>query len=260
MNYFQPQHPVPIDPYFGDRLEFAIVPSLGAINLAKPSNTISRAAVASTPRYGTYGAGELPTNTSSLAWTISAQLGSGGYTLFSIQKLISGATESIIDDDDNSTRAFQYRHGGSSNIQFIPFSGGTPATVDSTAVSVNDMAGGFPSAASVTSGGAISVYYRKSKTTGSLGGAPTTPTGTAWLGGRRSGSQFMSTTEGVFLACGWSRVLNDTDVFALMDNPWLVFDSAVRRVYQPAASAGATFQSAWARNANTVVSSGARVA
>lgn len=56
----------------------------------------------------------------------------------------------------------------------------------------------------------------------------------------------------IYLAACWSRALSDSEVTSLAGNPWQLF--APRRIWVPqAAGAPATFNPAWARNRNTII-------
>jgi hypothetical protein len=162
---------------------------------------------------------------------------SGGYTL---SVLISGDDGSIdgnyLDDDDGASRAFQLRTNGGT-VQFIPFTGGSTGTISpSTPPTTAQKTSGFLLTASVSASGATAIYVDGVKTTGSLGGAPNTPT-TSWgLNNRKTSG--LAYSRNLFLAAAWDRVLANAEVVSLAANPWQLFAPSRRVVVFGAAAGG----------------------
>lgn len=248
-----PPDPCNLSASFADAA-FVVVPSWGGFNVADLSKAVTVQGKVLTT--GLYGLGVV-CPAAGVGWTVSESMPIGrGYTLFAIAAFPGNALQLVI-DDDSATRSFQFRANATNGIDFIPFSGGTPGTIQfSSGIPAVELANGFPMAATVTHAGASAIWYRNAKNTGALGGVPTYPTGTVRLGAHKDNTSAM--TKGLFVACGWPYVLTDAQLESLMDNPALLFAPRTRRLYSvPVAS---TFNPAWANSGNSIIQPGAMAA
>lgn len=184
--------------------------------------------------------GQLLSTSSSYLFNSPTQtsIKSGAYSLFAFGTGPASGMQSALDDDDGTTRRFQFRLNAG-KVELIPFySGGNGDVIAPAALSAYDLASGFAMGATVN-GTAAAVYQKGAKTAATLGGAAQTPNASITVGARKTGSQTW-TSGGLMLVAMWNRPLTDAEHASLADNPWQLFKAQpVRRLWLAwSASAG----------------------
>lgn len=165
------------------------------------------------------------------------------YTLFSFQSASTSSAnqQCVIDDDNGTTRGFQFRVNNTGAAEFIPFTaGGSPTVVTGATVTAARAASGFTMAATVTAAGAAAVWTGATKVTGSMGAAPRAPSSTIALLNRKPGGTQTPTTLPVYIAAAWSRVLTDGELQSLALNPWQLFEPENDPVFYSLGGGGVT--------------------
>jgi hypothetical protein len=176
---------------------------------------------------------------------------SSSFSLFALATGPSSGTQSAIDDDDGSTRRYQFRLNAG-KVEFIPFSSGGAQTLTfASALSAADLARGFTMGA--TAGpGRYAAFQNGQMTSVAPSGSLQTPTAKPTLGMRKSGTQQWS-LGGLCLLCSWSRTLTDSEMRSLAANPWQLFAAQDDDVEQTSvAPSGITADIAWVESDDAV--------
>lgn len=149
---------------------------------------------------------------------------SSSFSLFALATASAAVLQSAIDDDDGTTRRYQFRLNNG-KVEFIPFnSSGAQTVATSTALVAADLARGFTMGA--TAGpGRYAVFQNGQVASATPSGTLLTPTAKPTLGMRKFGNQAWA-TGGLSLLCSWSRTLADDEMRSLAANPWQLFAAA----------------------------------
>jgi len=149
---------------------------------------------------------------------------SSSFSLFALATGPASGTQSVIDDDDGSTRRYQFRLNAG-KVEFIPFNsvGGQTITVPS-ALTAAELARGFAMGASAGPS-RYAVLQGSQIASATPSGALLTPTAKPTIGARKSGTQQYA-LGGLSLLCLWSRTLADDELRSLAVDPWQLFASA----------------------------------
>jgi len=135
----------------------------------------------------------------------------------------SGISMYLDDDNSSSSRKFQFRTN-QNKVEFIPFSGTSYIVVNAA----GDIAVPHVAVATITSTGNVSVFYNKTKSTGTLGGVPNSGTSVR-VGGFKGGGQYLN--GDIYLQYVFNRALSDVEVFSIVNNPWQIFAPEPRRIF-----------------------------
>ena len=161
----------------------------------------------------------------------------GSYSLFAFATGPASGTQSALDDDDGTSRRFQFRLN-TGKVEFIPFySGGNGSVAAANMLSANDLANGFAMGATVN-GTSYACFQKGVKASATLGGVALAPNPTISVGARKSTVQ-QWTPGGIQLVAMWNRPLTDAEHQSLADNPWQLFKGPARRIWMPRAPLGA---------------------
>ena len=161
----------------------------------------------------------------------------GSYSLFAFATGSAAGAQSALDDDDGTTRRFQFRINAN-KVEFIPFySGGNGSVVASSFLNAYDAANGFAMGATVN-GTSYACYQKGVKASATLAGVALAPNSTISVGSRKSTVQ-QWTSGGIQLVAMWNRPLTDAEHQSLADNPWQLFKGSARRIWMPRAPLGA---------------------
>lgn len=146
----------------------------------------------------------------------------GVYSLFAVGTATSSVVQSALDDDDGTSRKFQFRLNNG-KAEFIPFnSGGVAADVIApTALSAASLANGFTMGATINATTAA-VYQNGQKTSAAASGV-LAPNSVICIGARKTGTNQVWGTGGLSLVAMWNRTLSDVEMQLLNDNPWQLF-------------------------------------
>lgn len=166
-----------------------------------------------------------------------------------------------------TTLPYELRVGAAatdSRIEFVRANAGGYRAWDSSNTTNAFSAGNALQFIAVTQGSGIQttpVFYINDTVRASPFAAGGTGTGDATSGGGNLylGKRADSVTylNGAILFAGiWDHAKSARELCRIRDNCWQLFEP--RRIVVPVVTAGATFKSAWARGANTVISAGAR--
>lgn len=163
---------------------------------------------------------------------------SGVYSMFAFGTGPASGIQSALDDDDGTTRRFQFRINAG-KIELNPFySGGNGNVISPVALSAADLVGGFAMGATVN-GTAYAIFQKGVKTTGTpMASTALTPNTSISVGARKTGTQGWL-SGGLQLVAMWNRALTDAEQSSLADNPWQLFKVQPARRLWLAWSAGA---------------------
>lgn len=148
---------------------------------------------------------------------------SGAYSLFLVATAPGNNTiQSAIDDDDGTTRRFQFRLNNN-YPEFIPFnSGGNAANFAGATISAASLVSGFSIGATASST-AATLWSNGRKTSVAASGI-LAPNLAIWIGCRKTGANAWL-NGGVSLAAVWNRPLADVEMQSLAVDPWQLFSA-----------------------------------
>lgn len=226
----QPQQPVPIDwlnPITRGLVIAYVLGGSGAFGYGDDGRTQlpylnTSSIVTATPVITNLGFGAKIANTNYPILNLTQRsLANGTYSLFAAATAPgNSATQSAIDDDDSTTRRFQFRLNGAAP-EFIPFnSGGAAVIVTGMALPSTSLAGGFTMGATANSTTAA-VWSNGRKTSANASGI-LTPNSSVWVGNRKTAANAW-VTGAISLMAVWNRVLTDMEMQSLAINPWQLF-------------------------------------
>jgi len=152
------------------------------------------------------------------------------YSLFAVGTANASAMQSALDDDNGSTRRFQFRLA-SGKVEFIPFNSSNSVAADviaPTALTASQLASGFTMGATASSTTAA-IYQNRTKVSAAASGIAA-PNTSISVGARKTSVQ-QWLNGGLSLVVIWNRTLTDAEMFSLSDNPWQLFRAAPRRMW-----------------------------
>lgn len=186
------------------------------------------------------GLGLQTASTTSTLYTASdTGITGSNYSLLAVGSATStSAIQSAIDDDNGTTRCFQFRIN-SAKANLIAFdTGGATYSVSAGTMTAAQLSQGFVIGAQVA-GNSLAVFQNGIKTSGTAVNTQRTPTGDFAIGQRKAGSATTGwATGGLSLVAGWTRTLSDAEMRSLAENPWQLF--AASEEYDEVAAAGGT--------------------
>jgi hypothetical protein len=164
--------------------------------------------------------------------TINPSINTSNYSLFAVATANSTSViQNALDDDDGSSRKFQFRlANGVCGISTFNSGGSGTGFYVPTALTLTEMNRGFTFGASVTSS-RVTVFQNSQRFSAAASGV-VAPNNNFWVGARKGGNQVWL-TGGIMLVAAWNRTLTDAEQLSLADNPWQLFMPGLRRVFVP---------------------------